>query len=89
MGLANFALFVHVMITSFLGPALSEWFGPSIMFLVFAIITLSGLIYMLMFIEDTTFVYGENEQRIKDPKAKRFMVLEEKKLVYTPKEFLN
>lgn len=77
------------MISSFMGPALSEWFGPSVMFLVFALITLSGLIYMSIFIQDTTFVYGENEQREKDPNAKRFMVLEEKKLVYTPKEFLS
>ena len=72
------------MITSFLGPVVSEAAGAGVMFLMFFVISLTGVFYLYFFMKETTYVYeskgGSNEIQ------KRWMTLEEKKYVYTPKD---
>ena len=82
MGITNMFLFSTVMITSWLGPWIATKSSTLTMFIVFSACTLTATIYVHFVVKDTTYIYiYENNQ--KSP-VKRWMTLEEKKLLYTP-----
>jgi hypothetical protein len=69
---------------SIIVPLLSERIGNSAVFLFFGSLSLLTLVYMCIFIKDTTYTFDET-----DGKEKRIRLLtdREKKELYMPEEF--
>ena len=69
------------MVTSFIGPLVGEKAGAGVMFMMFFGFSLTGIFYLYFFMQDTTYVYEQKDGL----SQRRWMTLNEKKYVYTPK----
>ena len=69
---------------SLIVPILSEKIGNSAVFLFFGTLSLASLLYLYIFLKDTT--YAEEASSVKG-KQKRLLTNREKKELYMPQEF--